>query len=287
MNYKGSRLVRVGLGENLKGRVLLEVDTLEQAKMAEEAGAAAVIVNNPQSERLSQSYLETVQQLKHALSISIIARCRIGHFVEAQILEALKIHFIDEFERFKKADYEHYINKHKFRVPFMSGAEDFASALCRIAEGAAVIRTQAESEENAIHNTVNHLRNMQQTVKRIATMNEDELMQYSIELGAPYHLVLQVAETQKLPVPLIAQGYITEISDLALMMQLGAEAVIIHSKIFTRQNAYYHIKNLVLAMEHYREPEKLLEISLQKTQQESVPKTHSDMTAQFLARLNP
>lgn len=275
MIRKGSCEVKVGLADALKGGVIMNVANVEQAKIAERAGAVAIIFDLPFSLELKQenetsniSNIKVLTDIQRSVSIPLIANCRIGHFVEAQILEVLGLNFIDESELCFPVDDEHFINKHKFRVPFINGVANLSEALQRVAEGAAAIRTKiSQGAQGQLTETLRQLRHIQHDTRRLSHMNEDELMKASKELNAPYHLVLQLAETQHLPVPLFAAGGIKTPLDAALMMQLGADGVLVDSNIFQSPHSQQYPSNtalkaeaLVQAVAHFREPERLAQL---------------------------
>lgn len=269
MIRKGSCEVKLGLAEMLKGGVIMDVTTVEQAKIAEEAGAVAVMALEriPADIRLDggvarMSSLEIITNIQKAVTIPVMAKCRIGHFVEAQMLEALDVDFIDESEVLTPADEEHHINKIKFHVPFVCGARNLGEALRRINEGAALIRTKGEAGTGNIVEAVRHMRHMQHEIKHLHGMDPDELMTTAKNMDAPYHLVLQVAETGLLPVPNFAAGGIATPADAALMMQLGAESVFVGSGIFKSKDPAQRAKAMVQAVTHYQDSDKLVEISL-------------------------
>lgn len=266
---KGSFEVKVGLAEMLKGGVIMDVTTPEQAKIAEDAGAVAVmalerIPSDIRAEggvsRMSQP--ELIQRIQESVSIPVMAKCRIGHFVEAQILEALFIDFIDESEVLTPADDENHIDKHAFRIPFVCGCRDLGEALRRIAEGAAMIRTKGEAGTGNIVEAVRHMRAINRDIRRIAAMDASELMSEAKRLAAPYHLVQQIAKTGKLPVPNFAAGGIATPSDAALMMQLGAESVFVGSGIFKSEDPPQRARAIVEAVTYYNDPPMLAKISM-------------------------
>jgi pyridoxal 5'-phosphate synthase pdxS subunit len=266
---KGSSDIKIGLAEMLKGGVIMDVTTVEQAKIAEDAGAVAVMALEriPADIRAEggvarMSNLEMIKNIQAVVTIPVMAKCRIGHFVEAQILQALEVDFIDESEVLTPADEEHHIHKRKFDIPFVCGARDLGEALRRIGEGAALIRTKGEPGTGNIVEAVRHMRKMQQDIRRLSSMDEDELMATAKQLGAPYHLVLQVAENGKLPVPNFAAGGIATPADAALMMQLGAETVFVGSGIFKSTDPAERAAAMVQAVTHFRDAKKLVDISL-------------------------
>jgi pyridoxal 5'-phosphate synthase pdxS subunit len=266
---KGSFEVKVGLAEMLKGGVIMDVTTPEQAKIAEDAGAVAVMALEriPADIRLQggmarMSNPELIQKIQEAVSIPVMAKCRIGHFVEAQILEALFVDFIDESEVLSPADEEYHIDKHLFKIPFVCGCRDLGEALRRIGEGAAMIRTKGEAGTGNIVEAVRHMRAVVREIKKLAGMDHAELMTEAKRMSAPYHLVEQVAKTGKLPVPNFAAGGIATPADAALMMQLGAESLFVGSGIFKSEDPKERAKSIVAAATYYKEPEMLAKISM-------------------------
>ncbi|MBL7067730.1 MAG: pyridoxal 5'-phosphate synthase lyase subunit PdxS [Candidatus Marinimicrobia bacterium] len=266
---KGSFKVKVGLAEMLKGGVIMDVTTPEQAKIAEDAGAVAVMAleripadireHGGIARMSSPSIIKAIQSI---VSIPVMAKCRIGHFAEAQILEALEVDFIDESEVLTPADEENHIWKHDFKVPFVCGCRDLGEALRRIGEGAALIRTKGEAGSGNIVEAVRHMRQVQKDVRRLTTLPNDELMAAAKEMGAPFEIVRQVAKTGKLPVPNFAAGGVATPADAALMMQLGAETVFVGSGIFKSEDPADRAKAIVLATTYYNDPEKLAEVSM-------------------------
>jgi pyridoxal 5'-phosphate synthase pdxS subunit len=260
--------LKIGLAEMLKGGVIMDVTTVEQARLAEDAGAAAVmalerIPSDIRSDggvaRMSDP--EMIQQIQAAVSIPVMAKCRIGHFVEAQILEALGVDYIDESEVLTPADEANHIDKFKFKVPFVCGCRDLGEALRRVGEGAAMMRTKGEAGTGNVVEAVRHLRSVNAGIRKIAHMDDEELMAEAKELGAPYHVVLQVREQGRLPVPNFAAGGVATPADAALMRQLGAEAVFVGSGIFKSENPIQRAKAVVQAVTFFDDPVKLLEIS--------------------------
>jgi pyridoxal 5'-phosphate synthase pdxS subunit len=260
--------VKVGLAEMLKGGVIMDVTTAEQARVAEQAGACAVMalervpadirkeggVARMAAPRIIREIMETV-------SIPVMAKVRIGHFAEAQVLEALAVDFIDESEVLTPADEENHIWKHDFRVPFVCGARNLGEALRRIAEGAAMIRTKGEAGSGNIVEAVRHLRAITGELRRLTTLRGDELVHASKELGAPLELVREVAATGKLPVPNFSAGGIATPADAALVRQLGAEAVFVGSGIFKSTDPERRAKAIVRATTHYNDPKIVLAAS--------------------------
>ncbi|MBI3454185.1 MAG: pyridoxal 5'-phosphate synthase lyase subunit PdxS [Candidatus Rokubacteria bacterium] len=252
----------------LKGGVIMDVTTAEQAKIAEEAGAAAVMALErvPADIRREggvarMAAVGRIRQIQKAVSIPVMAKARIGHFVEAQILEALAVDFIDESEVLTPADEHFHIDKFAFRVPFVCGARDLGEALRRIGEGAAMIRTKGEAGSGNIVEAVRHMRALTSGIRRLATLGPEELMTEAKTLGAPYELVRGVAQNGRLPVPNFSAGGIATPADAALMMQLGAEAVFVGSGIFKSSDPERRAKAIVQATTHYKDPEVLARVS--------------------------
>lgn len=264
----GTLKIKVGLAEMLKGGVIMDVTTVEQAKVAEEAGAIAVMALErvPADIRREggvarMADVQKILDIKQAVSIPVMAKVRIGHFVEAQILEYLGVDFIDESEVLTPADDKHHVDKHAFKVPFVCGARDLGEALRRIAEGAALIRTKGEAGTGNIIEAVRHMRQVVSSIKRLVSAGEEELMSMAKELGAPYELVRWVAKNGKLPVPNFAAGGIATPADAALMMQLGAEAVFVGSGIFKSGDVNKRARAIVEATTHYNDPAVLAKAS--------------------------
>jgi pyridoxal 5'-phosphate synthase pdxS subunit len=259
---------KVGLAEMLKGGVIMDVTNAEQARIAEEGGAAAVMALErvPADIRVQGGVARMADptkiiEIQNAVSIPVMAKCRIGHFVEAQILEALKVDFIDESEVLTPADDNYHVYKHDFKVPFVCGCRDLGEALRRIGEGAAMIRTKGEAGSGNIIEAVRHMRTVMDGIRRLTALSREQLMTEAKNLGAPYELVCEVAETGKLPVPNFSAGGIATPADAALMMQLGAEAVFVGSGIFKSDNPEKRSRAIVDAVTHYNEPKILAEIS--------------------------
>ncbi len=266
---KGSFEVKVALAEMLKGGVIMDVTTPEEAKIAEDAGAVAVMALEriPSDIRTQggiarMSHPELIQKIQEAVTIPVMAKCRIGHFVEAQILEALQVDFIDESEVLTPADEENHIDKHLFKAPFVCGCRDLGEALRRIGEGAAMIRTKGEAGTGNIVEAVRHMRTVNREIRRLQVMEHAELMAESKRLGAPFHLIQLVARTGTLPVPNFAAGGIATPADAALMMQLGAQAVFVGSGIFKSQDPAPRARAIVGAVTYCRDPEMLAQISM-------------------------
>ncbi|MFA0749293.1 pyridoxal 5'-phosphate synthase lyase subunit PdxS [Fervidibacter sp.] len=264
----GTWRVKVGLAEMLRGGVIMDVTNAEQARIAEEAGAVAVMALErvPADIRKEGGVArmadpEKILEIMEAVTIPVMAKCRIGHFVEAEILEALGVDFIDESEVLTPADEQFHINKHAFKVPFVCGARDLGEALRRIAEGAAMIRTKGEAGTGNVVEAVRHMRKIMDEIRRIQMLPEEELVTVAKNLGAPYELVKWVHDHGRLPVPNFAAGGIATPADAALMMRLGAEAVFVGSGIFKSSDPYKRAKAIVDAVTYYDQPEILLEIS--------------------------
>ncbi|OPX22697.1 MAG: pyridoxal biosynthesis lyase PdxS [Planctomycetales bacterium 4484_113] len=265
---KGSWRVKVGLAEMLKGGVIMDVTNAEQAKIAEEAGAVAVMALErvPADIRREGGIArmadpEIIIKIKEAVSIPVMAKCRIGHFAEAQILQALGVDFVDESEVLTPADEENHVWKHGFTVPFVCGCRNLGEALRRIAEGAALIRTKGEAGTGNIVEAVRHMRRVQGQIHDLYKRDETELQSRAKELNASLELVRFVAKKGKLPVPNFAAGGIATPADAALMMQLGAESVFVGSGIFKSEDPMPRAKAIVQAVLYHDQPEKLAEIS--------------------------
>ncbi len=256
------------LAQMLKGGVIMDVTTPEQAKIAEEAGACAVMALEriPADIRAAggvsrMSDPKMIKEIQNAVSIPVMAKCRIGHFVEAQILEAIEIDFIDESEVLSPADDVNHIDKNKFNVPFVCGAKNLSETLRRINEGASMIRTKGEPGTGDIIQAVRHMRLIQSEIRRIASLNEDELYTASKDLEVPYDLVKYVHDNKKLPVVNFAAGGVATPADAALMMQLGAEGVFVGSGIFKSGNPKKRAAAIVKAVTNYNNPKILAELS--------------------------
>lgn len=260
--------LKTGLAEMLKGGVIMDVVTADQAKIAEDAGAVAVMALErvPSDIRKAggvarMSPPELVQEIMASVSIPVMAKCRIGHFAEAQILQAIGVDYIDESEVLTPADEDYHINKHDFRIPFVCGAKNLGEALRRIGEGAALMRTKGEPGTGNIVEAVRHLRQITHDIKRIVALDDMELMTEAKNLGAPYELVKLVKELGRLPVPNFAAGGVATPADAALCMQLGAETVFVGSGIFKSDNPSNFAKAIVKATAHYNDPKMVLEAS--------------------------
>ncbi len=264
----GTWKVKAGLAQMLKGGVIMDVVTPEQAKIAEDAGACAVMALErvPADIRAAGGVARmadpsVILAIMEAVSIPVMAKCRIGHFVEAQVLEALGVDFIDESEVLTPADESHHIWKHDFKVPFVCGCRDLGEALRRIAEGAAMIRTKGEAGTGNIVEAVRHMRAVQDGIRRLQALPVDELTTEAKNLGAPLELVLEVHRTGKLPVVNFAAGGIATPADAALMMQLGADGVFVGSGIFKSSNPEARARAIVKATTHFRDPAIIAEVS--------------------------
>jgi len=264
----GSYELKVGLAQMLKGGVIMDVVTPEQAKIAEDAGAVAVMALErvPADIRKEggvarMSDPELILKIMDAVSIPVMAKVRIGHFVEAQILEAIGVDYIDESEVLTPADEEHHIDKHQFKVPFVCGARNLGEALRRIAEGAAMIRTKGEAGTGDVVEAVRHARAVLGEIRRLQTMADEELYTYAKEIGAPLDLVRQVKELGRLPVVNFAAGGIATPADAALMMQLGMDGIFVGSGIFKSENPPKRAAAIVKAVTHYNDPAILAEVS--------------------------
>ncbi|MDI6907020.1 MAG: pyridoxal 5'-phosphate synthase lyase subunit PdxS [Thermoanaerobacterales bacterium] len=268
MVEKGTWTVKKGLAEMLKGGVIMDVTTPEQARIAEEAGACAVMALErvPADIRAAGGVARmadptVIKRIQDAVSIPVMAKVRIGHFVEAQILEALGVDYIDESEVLTPADEQFHINKHLFKVPFVCGARNLGEALRRIAEGAAMIRTKGEPGTGNVVEAVRHMRLVSDEIRRLTVLPREELVNAAKEMGAPYDLVTQVAELGRLPVVNFAAGGIATPADAALMMQLGCDGIFVGSGIFKSSNPAARARAIVAATTHYNDPQILAEIS--------------------------
>ena len=260
--------VKVGLAEMLKGGVIMDVTNAEQAKIAEQAGACAVMALErvPSDIRKDGGVARMaapriIREIMNTVSIPVMAKVRIGHFAEAQVLEALELDYIDESEVLTPADEEHHVWKHGFKVPFVCGARNLGEALRRITEGAAMIRTKGEAGSGNIVEAVRHLRTIVSQMKRLTLLGEEELVHESKELGASFELIQWVAKNGKLPVPNFSAGGIATPADASLVMQLGAEAVFVGSGIFKSSDPAQRARAIVKATTHYKDPKVVLEAS--------------------------
>jgi pyridoxal 5'-phosphate synthase pdxS subunit len=252
----------------LKGGVIMDVVTPEQAKIAEEAGAVAVMALErvpadirAQGGVARMSDPELVLKIMESVTIPVMAKARIGHFVEAQVLEALGIDYIDESEVLTPADEEHHINKHKFKIPFVCGCRNLGEALRRVAEGAAMLRTKGEAGTGNVVEAVRHARTVYSEIRRLRGLDEDELFTYAKTIQAPYELVRQVAEAGRLPVVNFAAGGLATPADAALLMQLGVDGVFVGSGIFKSGDPARRARAIVQAVTHYNDPKILAEVS--------------------------
>ncbi len=264
----GTQLVKRGLAEMLKGGVIMDVVTPEQAKIAEDAGAVAVMALErvpadirAQGGVARMSDPDMIDGIINAVSIPVMAKARIGHFVEAQILEALGVDYIDESEVLSPADYVNHIDKWNFKVPFVCGATNLGEALRRITEGAAMIRSKGEAGTGDVSEATKHIRTITGEIRALAAKTEDELYVAAKELQAPYELVREVAHTGKLPVVMFTAGGVATPADAAMMMQLGADGVFVGSGIFKSGNPVERAKAIVKATTFYNDPSVLAEVS--------------------------
>ncbi len=264
----GTSTVKRGLAQMLKGGVIMDVVTAEQARIAEEAGAVAVMALErvPADIRAHGGVArmadpEKILEIMEAVSIPVMAKARIGHFVEAQVLEALGVDYIDESEVLTPADEEHHINKHLFKVPFVCGCRNLGEALRRIGEGAAMMRTKGEAGTGDVVEAVRHARSVIGEIRRLQHMPEEELMSYAKQLGAPYELVVEARQLGRLPVVNFAAGGIATPADAALMMQLGVDGVFVGSGIFKSGDPARRAEAIVKATTHYQDAHILAEVS--------------------------
>ncbi|HRL11422.1 MAG TPA: pyridoxal 5'-phosphate synthase lyase subunit PdxS [Aggregatilineales bacterium] len=264
----GTVKLKRGLAQMLKGGVIMDVVTPEQAKIAEDAGACAVMALEriPADIRVQggvsrMSDPDLIESVMSAVTIPVMAKCRIGHFVEAQVLESIGIDYIDESEVLTPADEEHHINKHKFKVPFVCGCRNLGEALRRIAEGAAMMRTKGEAGTGDVIEAVRHARSVNSEIRRLTTMDEDELFTYAKNIQAPYDLVKETAELGRLPVVNFAAGGVATPADAALMMQLGVDGVFVGSGIFKSGDPAKRAKAIVEATTHFNNPDVIARVS--------------------------
>ncbi|MBE3138904.1 MAG: pyridoxal 5'-phosphate synthase lyase subunit PdxS [Actinobacteria bacterium] len=265
---KGTLRVKAGLAEMLKGGVIMDVTTPEQAKIAEDAGAVSVMALEriPADIRAAGGVArmtdpEIILKIMDTVSIPVMAKCRIGHFAEAQILEAIGVDYIDESEVLTPADEKYHVNKWNFKVPFVCGATNLGEALRRIGEGAAMIRTKGEPGTGDVVEAVRHMRSIRDDIVRIAALPVEEMMTVAKELGAPYELVLYVHEYKKLPVVNFSAGGIATPADASMIMQLGADGIFVGSGVFKSENPLKMAQAIVEATTHYGNPEVLAKVS--------------------------
>ena len=265
---QGTWVLKKGLAQMLKGGVIMDVVTADQAKIAEDAGACAVMALErvPADIRAAGGVARMADPTKiieimEAVSIPVMAKCRIGHFVEAQVLEALGIDYIDESEVLTPADESHHVWKHDFKIPFVCGCRDLGEALRRIAEGAAMIRTKGEAGTGNVVEAVRHMRTVQESIKKLQGLREDELMAEAKALGAPFELVLEIHNTGALPVVNFAAGGVATPADAALMMQLGADGVFVGSGIYKSEDPEQRASAVVQAVTHFRDPDIIAKVS--------------------------
>ncbi len=264
----GTARVKRGLAEMLKGGVIMDVVSAEQARIAEDAGACAVMALErvpadirAQGGVARMSDPEIIESIKEAVTIPVMAKVRIGHFAEAQVLEALEVDYIDESEVLTPADEEHHIDKWQFKVPFVCGARDLGEALRRIAEGAAMIRSKGEAGTGNIVEAVRHMRAITSGIRRLRAMAPEERFAEAKRLGAPVELVEEVAETGRLPVVLFCAGGVATPADASLMMQLGAEGIFVGSGIFKSEDPPRRARAIVEATTHYNDPDIVAKVS--------------------------
>lgn len=265
---KGTWKVKVGLAQMLKGGVIMDVVTPEHAKIAEDAGACAVMALErvpadirAQGGVARMSDPELILRIMDAVTIPVMAKCRIGHFVEAQVLEAIGVDYIDESEVLTPADEEHHVDKHLFKVPFVCGCRNLGEALRRIGEGAAMIRTKGEAGTGNVVEAVRHARAVLGAIRRLQNMAPEELMAAAKDMGAPYDLVVQVAQLGRLPVVNFAAGGLATPADAAMMMQLGVDGVFVGSGIFKSGDPARRASAIVQAVTHYNEPQIIAKVS--------------------------
>ena len=264
----GTVVIKRGLAQMLKGGVIMDVVTPEQAKIAEEAGACAVMALErvpadirAQGGVARMSDPELILKIMDAVTIPVMAKCRIGHFVEAQVLESLGIDFIDESEVLTPADEAHHIYKHDFKVPFVCGCRNLGEALRRIGEGAAMMRTKGEAGTGDVVEAVRHARSVYGEIRKLQNMPVEEVMAFSKEIGAPFELVMETRELGRLPVVNFAAGGIATPADAALMMQLGVDGVFVGSGIFKSGNPAHRAQAIVKATTHFRDAAIIAEVS--------------------------
>ena len=264
----GTLRLKVGFAEMLKGGVIMDVTTAEQAKIAQDAGAVAVMALErvPADIRKEggvarMASVRKIKEIMATVSVPVMAKCRIGHFTEAQILQSLGVDYVDESEVLTPADEHFHVDKHAFTVPFVCGARDLGEALRRIGEGAAMIRTKGEAGSGNIVEAVRHIRKVTGHIKRLTLLGPEELMTEAKELGAPYELVRWVAREGRLPVPNFAAGGVATPADAALMMQLGAEAIFVGSGVFKSSDPAARARAIVQATTHFRDPDILAKVS--------------------------
>jgi pyridoxal 5'-phosphate synthase pdxS subunit len=268
MKETGTFKVKKGLAQMLKGGVIMDVVTAEHARIAEEAGAVAVMALErvPADIRADggvarMSDPQLIEEIMQAVTVPVMAKCRIGHFVEAQILQALGVDYIDESEVLTPADESHHINKHDFKIPFVCGCRNLGEALRRIGEGAAMIRTKGEAGTGDVVEAVRHARAVFGAIRQLENTPEEELMAYAKEIGAPYDLVLETRALGRMPVVNFAAGGIATPADAALMMQLGVDGIFVGSGVFKSGDPARRAKAIVEAVTHYQDPSILAEIS--------------------------
>ncbi|KAF5739141.1 pyridoxal biosynthesis protein PDX1.2-like [Tripterygium wilfordii] len=255
--------IKAGLAQMLRGGTILEVTSVEQAKVAEEAGACSIMVSEPsRSGILRMPGPSLIKEIKRSVSVPVMARARVGHFVEAQILETVGVDYVDESEVLAVADEDNFINKHNFRGPFVCGCRNLGEALRRVREGAAMIRIQGDlSETGNVVETVKNVRSVMGEIRVLNNMDEDEVFAFSKKIAAPYDLVAQTKQMGRLPVVQFAAGGIVTPADAALMMQLGCDGVFVGNEVFGCSNPYKRARAIVQAVRHYNDPHVLMESS--------------------------
>ncbi|HKU38298.1 MAG TPA: pyridoxal 5'-phosphate synthase lyase subunit PdxS [Polyangiales bacterium] len=265
---KASEVTKLGLAEMLKGGVIMDVVDAEQARVAEQAGACAVMALERVPAQIRSeggvaraSDPAMIRSIQRAVNIPVMAKCRIGHFMEARVLEALEVDFIDESEVLTPADAEYHIDKRDFRAPFVCGCRDLGEALRRVAEGASLLRTKGEAGTGDVAEAVRHLRQLRSQIRALHGLAPEELVQAAKQLGAPLELVMQVARSGKLPVPNFAAGGVATPADAALCMALGAESVFVGSGIFLSEDAPRRARAIVTAVTHWQDAATLAEVS--------------------------
>ncbi|KAJ4718131.1 Pyridoxal 5'-phosphate synthase subunit PDX1 [Melia azedarach] len=255
--------IKVGLAQMLRGGAIVEVSNVEQAKIAEAAGACSIMVSEPSRPGLKRMPDPSlIKSVKRAISVPVMSRVRVGHFVEAQILESVALDYIDESEVLGVADEDHFINKHNFRSPFVCGCRNLGEALRRVREGAAMIRIQGDLLNSGnIAETVKNVRSLMGDIRILTNMDEDEVFAFAKKIVAPYDLVAQTKQMGRLPVVQFAAGGVVTPADAALMMQLGCDGVFVGSEVFESPDPYKRVRGIVQAVRHYNDPHVLVENS--------------------------
>lgn len=253
---KNTFSIKVGIAQMLRGGAIAEVTTVNQAKIAESAGVCCLVVSEPKGPGISRMPDPSlIKEIKQAVALPVMAKARVGHFVEAQILEAIGVDYIDESETLALADEDHFVNKHNFRAPFVCGCRDLGEALRRVREGAAMVRTQGDlAGTGSIVDTVHNVRKVMGDIRILSNMDDDEVFTFSKKIGAPYDIVAQTKQMGRLPVVHFAAGGIVTPADAAFMMQLGCDGVFIGSDIFNCSNPYKKVRAIVQAVRNYNDP---------------------------------